>query len=69
MGQVDDSALNLLYNLADFVSKIAFCLAIRASAKVNEHVKASFQTMRFIVTLGWSATPRVLFLLSDGTGR
>ena len=57
MGQVDDSALNLLYNLADFVCKTAFCLAIRASAKVNEHVKASFQTMRFIVTLGWPATP------------
>ena len=55
MGQVDDSALNLVYNLADFVNKIAFCLAIRASAKVNEHVKASYQTRRFIVTLGWSA--------------
>ena len=24
--------------------------------KVNEHVKASFQTRRFIVTLGWSVT-------------
>ena len=36
MGQVDGSALNLAYNLADFVDKIALCLAIRASAKVNE---------------------------------
>ena len=33
MGQVDDSALNLVYNLADFVNKIAFCLAIWFSAK------------------------------------
>merc|ERR1712178_491835 len=32
-GQVDDSTLNLVYNLADFVNKIAFCLAIWASAK------------------------------------
>merc|ERR1712241_985700 len=33
MGSVDDSALNLVYNLADFINKIAFCLAIWASAK------------------------------------
>merc|ERR1712060_881782 len=33
MGGVDDDALNLVYNLADFVNKIAFCLAIWASAK------------------------------------
>merc|ERR1712217_92884 len=33
MGGVDDSTLNLVYNLADFVNKIAFCLAIWASAK------------------------------------
>merc|ERR1711918_86995 len=26
MGAVDDSVLNLVYNLADFVNKIAFCL-------------------------------------------
>jgi len=32
-GAVDDSTLNLVYNLADFVNKIAFCLAIWASAK------------------------------------
>jgi len=32
-GAVDDSILNLVYNLADFVNKIAFCLAIWASAK------------------------------------
>jgi len=33
MGAVEDSTLNLVYNLADFVNKIAFCLAIWASAK------------------------------------
>merc|ERR1719453_1144259 len=33
MGSVDDDALNLVYNLADFINKIAFCLAIWASAK------------------------------------
>merc|ERR1712203_830957 len=33
MGSVNDEALNLVYNLADFVNKIAFCLAIWASAK------------------------------------
>merc|ERR1719461_1035837 len=31
--KVSDEALNLTYNLADFVNKIAFCLAIWASAK------------------------------------
>merc|ERR1719240_2624222 len=30
---VDDSSLNLVYNLADFVNKIAFCLARLHSAK------------------------------------
>merc|ERR1711881_486898 len=32
-GAVADCTLNLVYNLADFVNKIAFCLAIWASAK------------------------------------
>merc|ERR1712066_293132 len=35
MGGVQDSVLNLVYNLADFVNKIAFCLAIWASAKAD----------------------------------
>jgi len=35
IGGVEDSVLNLVYNLADFVNKIAFCLAIWASAKKN----------------------------------
>jgi bacteriorhodopsin len=32
-GAVDDNVLNLVYNLADFVNKIAFCLAIWSCAK------------------------------------
>jgi len=35
MGAVEDSVLNLVYNLADFVNKIAFCLAIWHSAKLS----------------------------------
>jgi len=35
MGSVQDSVLNLVYNLADMVNKIAFCLAIWASAKAS----------------------------------
>jgi hypothetical protein len=35
LGSVDDSALNLVYNLADFVNKIAFCLAIWQSATLD----------------------------------
>jgi len=35
MGGVDDNALNLVYNLADFVNKIAFCLAIWSSAAAS----------------------------------
>jgi len=35
MGGVEDSILNLVYNLADFVNKIGFCLAIWASAKAS----------------------------------
>merc|ERR1712100_553698 len=33
MGTVEACILNLIYNLADFVNKIAFCLAIWAAAK------------------------------------
>jgi len=33
MGAVQDAPLNLVYNLADFVNKIAFCLAIWQAAK------------------------------------
>jgi bacteriorhodopsin len=39
LGSVDDSALNLVYNLADFVNKIGFCLAIWQSA-VKDTMKA-----------------------------
>merc|ERR1712187_727645 len=33
LGSVNDSILNLVYNLADFINKIAFCLAIWQAAK------------------------------------
>jgi bacteriorhodopsin len=39
-GAVEDSTLNLVYNLADFVNKIAFCLAIWHSAKKSTLDKA-----------------------------
>merc|ERR1711904_517887 len=39
MGAVNDDALNLVYNLADFVNKIAFCLAIWQAAKQDTHEK------------------------------
>jgi len=39
MGSVDDSTLNLVYNLADFVNKIAFCLAIWQSASKDTLAK------------------------------
>ena len=35
----DDAALNLIYNLADFVNKIAFCLAIWQCAKADTAMK------------------------------
>merc|ERR1712046_218767 len=34
-GGVNDSTLNLVYNLADFVNKIAFCLSIWNCAKTD----------------------------------
>merc|ERR1711992_274439 len=39
-GQVSDEALNLIYNLADMVNKIAFCLAIWHSAKKDTSERA-----------------------------
>jgi len=39
MGGVDDSTLNVVYNLADFVNKIGFCLAIWSSAKASTEDK------------------------------
>merc|ERR1712038_203246 len=39
MGGVDDKTLNLVYNLADFVNKIAFCLAIWNCAKQDTQHK------------------------------
>merc|ERR1712083_1218192 len=39
LGSVNDDALNLVYNLADFVNKIAFCLAIWSSAPKDTREK------------------------------
>jgi len=38
-GSVNDDAINLVYNLADFVNKIAFCLAIWSYAKKDTQEK------------------------------
>jgi len=35
LGQVSDAPLNLIYNLADFVNKIWFCLAIWNAARTE----------------------------------
>jgi bacteriorhodopsin len=40
LGDVSEAPLNLLYNVADFVNKIWFCLAIWAAAK-NETLEAN----------------------------
>merc|ERR1719157_229164 len=42
-GAVQDAPLNLVYNLADFVNKIAFCLAIWQAAKQDTVEKMSKQ--------------------------
>merc|ERR1711879_876494 len=39
LGKVNDDVLNLVYNLADFVNKIGFCLAIWSSAKQDTREK------------------------------
>merc|ERR1712050_562956 len=41
LGTVNDDVLNLVYNLADFVNKIAFCLAIWQSAKNDTSERSS----------------------------
>merc|ERR1712083_901336 len=63
LGSVDDSALNLVYNLADFINKIAFCLAIWSSAKsdTREGNKAESR----VGARGHRQTARVFF----GSGR
>merc|ERR1712178_541672 len=45
MGGVDDDSLNLVYNLADFVNKIAFCLAIWQSAVNDTREKSTKETL------------------------
>jgi len=39
LGSVDETFLNVLYNIADFVNKIAFVLACWSSAKAESEGK------------------------------
>merc|ERR1711972_968783 len=57
MGGVQDSVLNLVYNLADFVNKIAFCLAI---LDPNDAVAISF----WIISISMVAAT-VFFLMES----
>merc|ERR1712224_224104 len=41
LGAVDDTLLNVIYNIADFVNKIAFVLACWSAAKADSAAKAS----------------------------
>merc|ERR1712004_632727 len=43
LGGVDDNSLNCIYNLADFVNKIGFCLAIWQSAKESTNAEKGRQ--------------------------
>jgi len=54
LGAVSEAPLNLLYNLADFVNKIWFCLAIWAAAKKDtaEQRKAGGLKEPFIAAQG-----------------
>merc|ERR1712232_721919 len=45
LGSVNDDALNLVYNLADFVNKIAFCLAIWQSASKDTLAKINKEAL------------------------
>merc|ERR1711998_401369 len=45
LGSVNDDALNLVYNLADFVNKIAFCLAIWQSASKDTLAKLNKEAL------------------------
>merc|ERR1719453_1394889 len=40
-GAVQDCVLNTIYNIADFINKIAFCLAIWHAAKKETRVKGT----------------------------
>merc|ERR1719335_53936 len=53
IGGVSEAPLNLVYNLADFVNKIAFCLAIWSSAKTStmEKIEGAAPTLREPPTL------------------
>jgi len=46
LGGLDDKVLNLIYNLADFINKIAFCLAIWNCAKKSTAAVLKLKTSR-----------------------
>jgi hypothetical protein len=55
---VHDDVLNLVYNLADFVNKIAFCLAIWSCAKSSTIGHEAWERFENI-SLSASSSPRV----------
>merc|ERR1712217_86832 len=58
MGSVNDDALNLVYNLADLVNKIAFCLAIWSCAKASTEGHEPWEAFAEICSSS-SSSPKV----------
>merc|ERR1711937_164823 len=58
LGRVNDDALNLVYNLADFVNKIAFCLAIWSCAKASTQGHEPWEAFASICSSS-SSSPKV----------
>merc|ERR1711862_974508 len=58
LGSVNDDALNLVYNLADFVNKIAFCLAIWSCAKASTQGHEPWEAFASICSSS-SSSPKV----------
>merc|ERR1712048_571368 len=50
LGAVQDSPLNLIYNVADFVNKIWFCLAIWGAAKAETMERARIGVKEALLT-------------------
>ena len=53
LGSVNDDALNLVYNLADFINKIAFCLAIWSSARTAAGTEAAPEQCDSVLYSSW----------------
>jgi bacteriorhodopsin len=59
-GGIDANSLNVIYNLADFINKIAFGVIIWSCAVAKSGNKAlvtAFGALRMIVTVGWAIYP------------